>query len=294
MSRSRAGGGGLTVDERPAAAIGLDDAADQQRFARFDLTTAILDHRGKRAGRRIEGRGDDRLRRAMANERGFPRGPRVPAPTHRAGSICPRPVSPVSTSSPAPNSRSSASIRTTSQDGKRGQHLSAAIAQRTAMLTLFLFLCASTLQRRRYCGVGAPLGVTVVVPAGADRLRLAVAPRCRAACRGSSRAGRAGSASCRAARRAAPAADVPASACTPDHTSRCRDSSRRAPRPTFRPPSAGRVRDRSRSAASAPRACASSSGNRRSPCGSADWRRATGPGVRRNARLQSPCPQGDR
>ena len=62
------GGSGLVVDEPAAAAIGLDEASHDQRFARFDLEPVLRQHRREAAGGWVEGRGDRRLYRGMAYE----------------------------------------------------------------------------------------------------------------------------------------------------------------------------------------------------------------------------------
>ncbi len=65
------GGGGLVVDEAAAAAIRLDQAAHDQRLAGLDLQ-AIFFQQGRQPatiGGRVEGGGDHRLARAVADQR---------------------------------------------------------------------------------------------------------------------------------------------------------------------------------------------------------------------------------
>jgi hypothetical protein len=65
------GANGLVVDEATAAAVGLDDAADEQRLAGLDLDAIIVKQRGNWSDGGAKGGGDHRLRRAVADEASF-------------------------------------------------------------------------------------------------------------------------------------------------------------------------------------------------------------------------------
>ncbi|PAV71633.1 hypothetical protein WR25_05608 [Diploscapter pachys] len=66
---------GLVVDERATAAVGLDDASDEQGFARLDLDTILFQQGAECTDGRIEGRGDDGLCRTVAHQPRFATAP---------------------------------------------------------------------------------------------------------------------------------------------------------------------------------------------------------------------------
>ncbi len=130
------GGGGLAVDEAPAAAIGLDLAAHDQRLAGFDLDPRFVQDQRQAAvgGGGLETGGDDRLPRAVADQSA------IAAPAQRQPSASSR------IDLPAPrlarqDAQATAEIEVQRLDqdditnGQRGQHGARYKGKRRAMLS---------------------------------------------------------------------------------------------------------------------------------------------------------------